>query len=93
MFVRYAEITGDPDPRIRKQLGGKVPGFVYQVTSKGKKERFWFFFADRPIDQDGPRYAMYLSFTPPDSNGKQAWTRILTHGTTRKLVQPSTQDE
>ena len=93
VFVRQAELTGDADPRIGKQLGGKVPGFVYQVSNKGTRERIWFFFADKPIDQDGPKYVMYLSFSPPDRNGKQVWTRILTRGTTRKVVAPKGQDD
>jgi|SRR5262245_15434460 len=82
VFVRNAELTGDA------ALPGKVPGWVYQVSNKGKKENFWFFFATDPIKKGDKRYAMYYSVTPPDRAGKQLWIRILTpKGTSRTPLQ------
>jgi hypothetical protein len=64
-------------------LPGPTPGWVYQASSKGKKESLWFFFAAAPLGR-GDLYAMYYSTTPPNKDGKQPWMRILTPGGTKR---------
>lgn len=77
VYVRVARMR-DPS------LPGAVPGWVYQVSRKGKKESLWFYFAANPLAQGGDRYAMFYSTTPPGSGGKQPWERILTPGGTKR---------
>ena len=81
-FVRAAEMRGGP-------AGEVMAGWVYQVAGKDKdkdkKESVWFFFAADPLGRGGDQYAMYYSTTPPNQEGKQPWTRILTPGGTRRV--------
>jgi hypothetical protein len=78
VYVRSTEIR-DPS------LPGAVPGWVYQVSSKGKQETLWFFFAANPLTSGGDRYAMFYSTTPPNPDGKQPWVRILTPQGTKRM--------
>jgi hypothetical protein len=71
VYVRSTEMT-DPS------LPAAVPGWVYQVSSKDKKEALWFYFAAHPLAKGGDRYALFYSTTPPNPDGKQPWVRILT---------------
>ncbi|HEY7153332.1 MAG TPA: hypothetical protein VH575_05165 [Gemmataceae bacterium] len=78
VYVRSAEMR-DPS------LPSAAPGWVYQVSRKDKKEQLWFFFAAAPLVQGGGGpYAMFYSTTPPNQDGKQPWTRILTPGGTKQ---------
>ena len=87
VYVRSTEMT-DPS------LPGAVSGWVYQVSSKGKKESLWFFFAANPLAGGGDRYAMSYSTTPPNPDGKQSWVRILTpQGTKRTPLDKKKGDE
>jgi hypothetical protein len=86
VFSRSAEVTGGP--------GGKIPGWVYQVSKDGKKEMFWFFFGSTPLGKDGKLFAMFYTTTPPGKDGKQPWTRILTPaGTTRTISMKKAADD
>jgi hypothetical protein len=76
-FSRYAEMREATSPN-------PVGGWVYQVSRGGKKESLWFFFAAAPLGKGGNLYSMYYSTTPPDKEGKQPWTRILTPGGTQR---------
>jgi hypothetical protein len=76
-YVRSAEMR-DPS------LPGPAPGWVYQVSRKDKKEPLWFFFAADPFAKGGEQYVMFYSTTPPNQDGKQPWTRILTPGGTKR---------
>ena len=78
VYVRSAEMR-DPS------LPSAAPGWVYQVSRKDKKEPLWFFFAASPLFQGGGPYAMFYSTTPPNEDGKQPWTRILTPGGTKQM--------
>jgi hypothetical protein len=77
VFSRAAQMTGGPTPEA-------MPGWVYQVSAKDKKESLWFFFADVALSRGGDLYAMYYSTTPPNQEGKQPWMRILAPGGTRR---------
>lgn len=78
-FSRQAEMSDPSFPH-------RFSGWVYQVSSKGKKEQLWFFFADAPLRKGLDRYAMYYSNTPPNRDGKQPWIRILTPGGTKRTT-------
>jgi hypothetical protein len=80
VYVRHAEMRG---PSMRRSISG----FVYQVSSKGKKEPIWFFFAESPLEKGGDRHAMYYSTTAPNQDGKQPWQRILTPGGTKRMTE------
>jgi hypothetical protein len=71
VYVRSTEMR-DPS------LPGAVPGWVYQVSSKGKKGSLWFYFAANPLTRGGDLHAMFYTTTPPNPDGKQPWLRILT---------------
>ena len=79
VFVRTAEMREGP-------AAVAMPGWVYQVATKDKdkKESLWFFFAADPLARGGDQYAIYYSTTPPNQEGKQPWTRILTPGGTHR---------
>jgi hypothetical protein len=77
VFVRSAEMREGP-------AAESMPGWVYQVSAKDKKEPLWFFFAVNPLGRGGDRYAIYYSTTPPNQEGKQPWERILTPGGTHR---------
>jgi hypothetical protein len=86
-YVRSAEMR-DPS------LPSAVPGWVYQVSRKDKKEQLWFFFAAAPLAQGGGQYAMFYSTTPPNQDSKQPWTRILTPGgTTQTPLEKKAKEE
>jgi hypothetical protein len=78
VYVRSAEMR-------EPSLPSAMPGWVYQVSRKDKKEPLWFFFAAAPLAQGGGQYAMFYSTTPPNQDGKQPWTRILTPGGTKQM--------
>lgn len=87
VYVRSAEIQDS-------SLPGAAPGWVYQVSRKGKKETLWFYFAADPLAKGGDRYAMFYSTTPPNPESKQPWMRILTpQGTKRTPLGNKTQGD
>lgn len=79
VYARSAEMR-------EPSLPGPVPGWVYQVSRKDKKESLWFFFAANPLAQGGDQYALFYSTTPPGQDGKQPWMRIRTPGGTKRIA-------
>jgi hypothetical protein len=77
VYVRSAQMR-------EPSLPSGVSGWVYQVSSKDKKEQLWFFFAAAPLAPGGDQYAMFYSTTTPSQDGKQPWMRIRTPGGTKR---------
>ena len=78
VYARSAEMR-DPS------LPSPAPGWVYQVSRKGKKESLWFFFAADPFAKGGDQFVMFYTTTAPNADGKQPWTRILTPSGTKRM--------